>query len=148
MDFIAGTQNGQDYNGHLEIFSNSIHLKLREMMELCQQLDGLRESAQELLASSLEDDRRSASDLAERVAKLESSRDKVALIDGLRERLQVEREKVGDVQKRLNKVQTTIDAQKEREEVARRRVSCALSSSTRSYVSGVGFKVTVRSAGL
>jgi DNA repair exonuclease SbcCD ATPase subunit len=124
LDFIASTQNGQDYNGHLETFSHGLQIKLREMMDLCQRLDNLRQSAQELLATSQEEDQRAASDLAARVAKLEGSRDKVALIDGLRGRLQAEREKVSEFHKRLDKVQSTIDAQKDREEAAKRRVSC------------------------
>lgn len=124
LEFITTTQNGEDYNGHLESFSHGLQVKLREMMDLCQQLDNLRQSAQELLATSHEDDERAVSDLAARVAKLDDSADMVAVIERLRQRLETEREKVAGFQQRLDKVQSTIDAQKEREEAARRRVSC------------------------
>ncbi|KAL7270621.1 hypothetical protein RUND412_006664 [Rhizina undulata] len=102
---------------------DAILSKLAELQSVRSRLGDLNQTARELLQAFESADARCKAEFTTQISALEKFRDELGNIEGLRERMHNERQKVLGYRERLGKAQEKIERQKARDEVGRRRAS-------------------------
>jgi len=112
-----------DHHNQAGAYADGIKDKLDELRQLNARMADLCNSAQQHLQSLGNEDGQFRAEMKLQVEMLERFKSETALIEGLRDRLRVEQEKVRDYERRIERVQSRVDAQKDKESSWRKRAS-------------------------
>ncbi|KAA8910547.1 hypothetical protein FN846DRAFT_759214, partial [Sphaerosporella brunnea] len=113
---------GQQQHSQRETCTGALQAKLDELQELNSRMEGLCSSAKELLEGFGSEDTRFRTEFRSQLESLERFKGERMSIDAMRERLRVEQGKVEDFERRIERVQSKVERQKEKE-ASKKRVS-------------------------